>query len=899
MANSRFKVKNGLDNNNQTITNVATPSNATDAANKAYADSAAAAAAAAIVDSAPGTLDTLNELAAALGDDPNFATTVATELGNKLDTAAFGTEFNSALATKTTSNLTEGTNLYYTDGRVDTRIAATSINALNDVDTTTTAPTNGQALVWNSTTSQWAPGTVSGGGGSGAVDSVNGQTGVVVLDTDDISEGTTNLYYTNARAQAAITAGTGVTVTSGQVAIGQDVGTTARTSFKSLTVSNTLAVGEEPDANGNITGLIAGGDIPIVAEFSNFDDAPRNSFVSIKEYGQNRSGGSSTTGGRPGLVFQSSRGTGAAPTAVGVNDVIGAVQFSGYDGTAWQYKNRVTAAAAFSCNAAEAWTNNGLGAPSGTGSISGTTLTVTSGSGFYPGALITGTGVQPGTYITGIINPSLGIMGSNGTYTVNRSQTVASTALSGSYQYNGGAAFGIQSHPTKTIVNEATAGSSSRQFIMYTSWTDATSTAPTTLNLNFGDATPVSTDRIFVGAGLNAGKSYYGHGRTDTTFTNSTLTVSGVPAEDTCTFTGSISINTLTVTAVTSGTLSIGQIISGTNVKDLTRITAFGSGSGGVGTYTIQSALSLGGQTVASTTMTASPDNNTIGGTNSLVLVSSRKSGIRGRKNQLKTGDSIGVITALGTNANNSGAPTSANSNTGGSFGWYATENYTSSAGGSKFVLKTIKNGSVTPTDRIDMSATSATFSSDSYTFNTSLGTNLLTLSGTTANFGNNNISYNRTYGCFHKVASITALAADTVYAFDWQTNTSNHVNTQGVYVDNTSRINIDTAGSYSVFVEMNAQNIDAQDRTAYIWLRKNGTDLAETCVRLVLTKDTSTMLVKDWLVESVAANDYLEVMFAVDNTSGISLEYIPAQTTPYARPAVASATLTVRPIGA
>lgn len=35
---------------------------------------------AAIVDTAPGTLDTLNELAAALGDDPNFATTVTTAL---------------------------------------------------------------------------------------------------------------------------------------------------------------------------------------------------------------------------------------------------------------------------------------------------------------------------------------------------------------------------------------------------------------------------------------------------------------------------------------------------------------------------------------------------------------------------------------------------------------------------------------------------------------------------------------------------------------------------------------------------------------------------------------------------------------------------------------------------
>jgi hypothetical protein len=36
-----------------------------------------------LIDSAPGTLDTLNELAAALGDDPNFATTVATSIGTK------------------------------------------------------------------------------------------------------------------------------------------------------------------------------------------------------------------------------------------------------------------------------------------------------------------------------------------------------------------------------------------------------------------------------------------------------------------------------------------------------------------------------------------------------------------------------------------------------------------------------------------------------------------------------------------------------------------------------------------------------------------------------------------------------------------------------------------------
>jgi len=54
-------------------------------ATKTYADNAASTAAANLVDSSPSTLDTLNELAAALGDDSNFATTVSTSIGTKQD----------------------------------------------------------------------------------------------------------------------------------------------------------------------------------------------------------------------------------------------------------------------------------------------------------------------------------------------------------------------------------------------------------------------------------------------------------------------------------------------------------------------------------------------------------------------------------------------------------------------------------------------------------------------------------------------------------------------------------------------------------------------------------------------------------------------------------------------
>jgi hypothetical protein len=64
--------------------------------------------------------------------------------------------------------------------------------------------------------------------------------------------------------------------------------------------------------------------------------------------------------------------------------------------------------------------------------------------------------------------------------------------------------------------------------------------------------------------------------------------------------TGAISTTTLTVSAVTSGVLQIGQTIEGSGVTDGTIITAFGTGTGGVGTYTVSAS-----QTVSSTTIFA------------------------------------------------------------------------------------------------------------------------------------------------------------------------------------------------------------------------------------------------------------------------------------------------------
>lgn len=65
------------------------------------------------------------------------------------------------------------------------------------------------------------------------------------------------------------------------------------------------------------------------------------------------------------------------------------------------------------------------------------------------------------------------------------------------------------------------------------------------------------------------------------------------------TFVGSISGTTLTISSLTSGAITLGQVLSGAGLSANTRITAFVGGSGGAGTYTVNNS-----QTVASEIMT-------------------------------------------------------------------------------------------------------------------------------------------------------------------------------------------------------------------------------------------------------------------------------------------------------
>ncbi len=85
-----------------------------------------AAAIGALIDAAPGAMDTLNELAAALGDDPNFATTVTNALAGKLSAASNLSD----LPNKATSRSNLGLGSIATQAASNVAITGGSINGI-------------------------------------------------------------------------------------------------------------------------------------------------------------------------------------------------------------------------------------------------------------------------------------------------------------------------------------------------------------------------------------------------------------------------------------------------------------------------------------------------------------------------------------------------------------------------------------------------------------------------------------------------------------------------------------------------------------------------------------------------------------------------------------------------
>lgn len=145
-----------------------------------------------LVDGAPALLNTLNELAAAINDDPNFFTTVSTNLSNhEADTTnVHGIANTAELATKT--------------------FAAELLTNATKTNIVISGDKNGLTIT--------------------------AENGVADSNTDNLTEGSTNKYFTDSRARLALSGGTGLDYDS---ATGEfDIDSTVTTNSGTQTLTN-------------------------------------------------------------------------------------------------------------------------------------------------------------------------------------------------------------------------------------------------------------------------------------------------------------------------------------------------------------------------------------------------------------------------------------------------------------------------------------------------------------------------------------------------------------------------------------------------------------------------------------------------------------------------------------
>ena len=144
-----------------------------------------------------------------------------------------------------------------------------------------------------------------------------------------------------------------------------------------------------------------------------------------------------------------------------------------------------------------------------------------------------------------------------------------------------------------------------------------------------------------------------------------------------------------------------------------------------------------------------------------------------------------------------------------------------------------------------------------------------------------------RRYGSFYDTTTQTAALANTAYAMTFNTTDLS----AGVYIGSpTSRVYVDRPGVYNIQFSAQLDNTSGGDHLVWIWLRVNGTDVANTASEVRL-KGNDAELVAAWnFLYNFKADDYFQLMWAVGNT-GVQIKAA-AAAAPV--PAIPSVILTV-----
>lgn len=153
-------------------------------------------------------------------------------------------------------------------------------------------------------------------------------------------------------------------------------------------------------------------------------------------------------------------------------------------------------------------------------------------------------------------------------------------------------------------------------------------------------------------------------------------------------------------------------------------------------------------------------------------------------------------------------------------------------------------------------------------------------------------------YGAFSDTTDQSATTISAAYVAAY--STTDYAN--GVYVSDTSRINVRNYGVYAIQYSIQWKNTTNDAQNIDIWLRKNGSDIALTDSRFGISSrkssgDPSHLIAASTFFVELNAGDYIEIAWRVSDV-GVVMEHYAATTasagvTP-AIPASPSVVLTV-----
>jgi len=121
-------------------------------------------------------------------------------------------------------------------------------------------------------------------------------------------------------------------------------------------------------------------------------------------------------------------------------------------------------------------------------------------------------------------------------------------------------------------------------------------------------------------------------------------------------------------------------------------------------------------------------------------------------------------------------------------------------------------------------------------------------------------------HGDFFINADVTAASANTAYKLTYTAEASNDGITLGTPA---SRIVFEEAGEYVISFSAQISSTSASTVHFYFWPSVNGTDINNSAMTTALHQNNATLVTSRTQIFTVAANDYLEVNWMTDSTSG------------------------------